>query len=205
MTTGAASQSSRLLPLAAIAASALSIIIALSAAWPVLEALIAPSPDREQSARDASAAHERALASWTGQIDGRSLFFTPAAPPPPPPPPTERDDSPPPPPPPPARYGGPQPVAMINDTVWFENDLRLSVGEAEDDLRLVDVVPPWEIVVEWEGVEFSVSLFERDTVVGLKAPETVAEAAVERTRPPEDTAASSTPEEGEQDPPEDSQ
>jgi len=162
-----ASRVSSLLAFAAAAFALLALIIVASAAWPVAEALLAPLPERDTSERGAGAAHERALARWSGQIDGRSLFFIPAAPPPPPPPPPpERNDEPAPPPPPPATYGGPQPVALILDTVWFDDETRLEVGgEAEGDLRVLRFSPPRELVLEWKGVEFTVPLFDRDEVV----------------------------------------
>jgi hypothetical protein len=100
------------------------------------------------------------------QTDGRSLFFIPSAPPPPPPPPAAVvDDRPPPPPPPPARYGGPSIIAMLNDTVWFENGKKLGVGTAEDGLKVVSLNAPWSAVLEWKGVEFTVDLFKKDRVV----------------------------------------
>src|SRR5690606_29540185 len=97
------------------------------------------------------------------RIDGRSLFFVPSAPPPPPPPPpppVARDDTPPPPPPPPppAQYGGPQIVALINDTVWLAGGDRVAPGESAQGVQVISVDAPWSATVQWSGVEFDVDL-----------------------------------------------
>ncbi len=107
------------------------------------------------------------------QVDGRSLFFIPSAPPPPPPPPPPpRSDGPPPPPPPPARYGGPTIIAMLNDAVWFDNGVKLEVGESSesDSVKVVRLNAPWSAVVEWRGIEFTVDLFKKDAVVAPEPP-----------------------------------
>jgi len=109
------------------------------------------------------------LAMAQARIDGRSLFFVPSAPPPPPPPAVAEADrpppAPPPPPPPPARYGGPQIVALINDTVWFAGGEKVAAGESGGGVRVIAVDAPWSAKVEWSGVEFEVDLFARDSVV----------------------------------------
>lgn len=128
--------------------------------------------------RDRSAEMDQRIA----QFGGRSLFFRPAPPPAPPPPIADR---PPPvedrPPPPPTRYAGPAIIAMINESVWFADGRRLSVGaEAERGLRVVHVEPPWRATVEWSGQEFTVNFFDQDKVVlPTPAPETPATAATE--------------------------
>jgi hypothetical protein len=109
------------------------------------------------------------LAMAQARIDGRSLLFIPSAPPPPPPPRVAEADrpppAPPPPPPPPSRYGGPQVVALINDTVWFAGGEKVAAGESGAGVRVIAVNAPWSARVEWSGVEFDVDLFARDQVV----------------------------------------
>ncbi len=136
----------------------------------LVRALLAPSAQGESAAgSDAQRVeqHGAAFDKQIAQIDGRSLFLVPgppkaAAPEPEP----EVPAGPPPPPPKPTSYGGPGIIAMINGTVWFENGKRLSEGSpAEDDVRVVAIKAPWEVRLEWKGVEFDVKFFPRDTVV----------------------------------------
>lgn len=108
------------------------------------------------------------MAARVEQFRGRSLFFIPG--PPPREAPVVIEDRPPPvdpgPPPPPSRYAGPAIIAMINETVWFADGRRLTVGaDAERGLRVVRVEPPWRAIVEWSGAEFTVNFFEQDKIV----------------------------------------
>lgn len=118
--------------------------------------------------------YEATLAGWTKQIDGRTLFFRPAKPPPPPEPPApEPEKKDPPPPPPPATYGGPAVVGIVNGEVWFNDASKRKVGAPEEGgLEVLGVSEvPWSVKVKWNGVEFDVPVFSRDTTV-IPPPET---------------------------------
>lgn len=68
----------------------------------------------------------------------------------------------------PSRYAGPGIIAMVFDTVWFEDGTKLSLEEPEhtgEDLELVSVDAPWSARVRWRGAEFDVTLFRRDSIV----------------------------------------
>lgn len=164
------------MPLAVAAgAVVLAAVVVWRSARGVVEAVLVPTGqqasaverERDEQAGRYSEALERALA----QFEGRSLFFVPS----PPPPPRREEpvivDLPPPPPPPPATYGGPAPVAMIDGTAWFADGTRLRPGDgARGDLEVVALDPPWSVRVRWKGVEFTVRLFERDSVVIRTTP-----------------------------------
>jgi hypothetical protein len=128
----------------------------------------APADDLQ----DALAADMRLHAS---RIDGRSLFFIP---PPPRRPEPEIVRAPDGPPPPPSRYGGPPLIAMVNDSAWFSDGTRLRLGDQPppgSQVRLIALSPPWSARIEWKGVEFDVSLFDRNPApssasVSLSAP-----------------------------------
>jgi hypothetical protein len=113
------------------------------------------------------------------QINGRSMFFIPSAPRkaegPRPVDPTPSA---------PTSYGGPALVGFANGAAYFADGRRLLPGDpAERSLRVKALSPPWSAVLEWEGVEFTVSLFDHDRVVfaekksGPAAAESAAPAA----------------------------
>lgn len=143
----------------------------------VAGSLFAPAAKESVSKQDERLAESEqkyaaAIDEQVAQVSGRSLFFVPGAPvPPPPKPPPTPDPGPEPPPPPPSSYGGPPVIGMVNDSVWFSDGTRLKVGEAPEGagVKVLAVEPPWGAKVLWKGVEFSVSLFDRDKVI-VKAP-----------------------------------
>lgn len=117
--------------------------------------LESPAIDKEQSAKRASQ-----YESFLAQINGRSLLITPAAPSKGAPVVEEVED------PRPTVYGGPSLSAMMLDSAWFSDGSRLDVGgPAKGDLRVISLNPPWDVKVEWKGVEFVVPLFEKNKVV----------------------------------------
>lgn len=132
------------------------------------------------------------------QFNGRSVFFVPSAPVPPPPPPPEHKDEdvkPPPPPPPPPSYAGPKLIAMINGVAWFDDGKKLAPGaEVKDKLRVKELLSPWGAKLEWDGVEFTVSLFDRDKVI-YKQPESAKDPSHEPAKetPPTDVKAGDKP------------
>jgi hypothetical protein len=157
----------------AVSAAALALVLCGRGLVRVGSALFAPSAGRSAAVQDerlnrAAEEYSRLLAEAVAQVDGRSIFFVPSPPlPPPPPPPPVVEAPPPPPPPPPATYGGPAIIAMVNGAVWFSDGTRLAVGEesASSELKVVRIEVPWHAVVEWKGIEFKVSLFDRDSTV----------------------------------------
>ncbi len=135
--------------------------------WPLARAIIGPRVEvPELSSPGASAELAGQFATLVKEIDGRSLFIVPgppAAPEPEAAPVADTSDKPPPR---PTTYGGPAITAMVNDTVWFRDGKRLVSGaEASGDLKVVRVNGPWDAVVMWKGVEFTVPLFTRDRLV----------------------------------------
>jgi hypothetical protein len=109
------------------------------------------------------------------RFNGRSLFFRPLPPPPAPVPQRERPVAPPAPPvqaptgppPPPATYGGPAPMNVLGETVWFrprnprELGLRIAVGQEVEGIRVVAVEPPWHVELAWQRGEYRVPIFNR--------------------------------------------
>jgi hypothetical protein len=133
-----------------------------------VRAVMAPSAGTQSNAEgdaEISKKHAERFPGYLAQIEGRSLFLVPG------PPSIERSAGPPPDDEPkdkpkPTSYGGPSIVAMMNDAVWFSDGKRLQAGsEKEGDVRVVAVNIPWEATVEWQGVEFKVGLFTRDSLV----------------------------------------
>ncbi len=151
--------------LAAAAACIALLVLVITKARPLVDALMAPSADSEAMLEAVSAdeAFARDMTKAHDQVVGRSMFFRPPAPPPPPPPVRDPEPRPDPgPPPKPTRYGGPEIIAMIDGHVWFDNGNILEVGgEGDGEIRVVDWSPPWSARVEWEEVEFDVELFKR--------------------------------------------
>src|SRR5579862_8127078 len=161
----------RLAIVAMVAAAAVLVVSARG----IVSAVLVGAPRTEVAPGDDPHDQATKLASYVAQIDGRSLFIVPGAPPPPAPPPAPlpvaaKEEGPPPPPPPPSKYGGPAPIALIQDTVWFADGTRIKSGDqASREVKVVRASPPWSAVLLWKGVEFTVDLFERDQVV-LKPP-----------------------------------
>ncbi len=143
------------------------LVLVVSAAG-LATTLLAPSAgrassaamDEKQLAERFAAGFERSLA----QVNGRSMFFDPVAPRHEPVR-TASDDSDKPPPA-PTRYGGPALIGFANGAAWFADGKKLGEGEGGDSrFKVKKVVAPWSAVVEWEGVEFTVGLFDRDRLV----------------------------------------
>jgi hypothetical protein len=168
LTQSPAKSEGRIAPLgiAALAGVAGAAVIVSWGAWRLTEAAIAATAAGGQM--QTADARGPDLARAQSRIDGRSLFFVPSAPPPPAPPPRPGTGEPPPPPPPPpapTRYGGPEIVALINDTVWLEGGEILSLDDSADGVTVLAVNAPWSARLLWREVEFDVSLFGRDEVV----------------------------------------
>lgn len=157
---------------AAVIAAACATVILVWGLYSVAAALLSPKPkqlesktvDKEQADKQASL-----FEGYLSQINGRSLLITPAPPSTEEPPQvaeeTPKD------PPKPTSYGGPALTAMMLDSAWFADGSRLVAGgEGKGDLKVLALSPPWEVRVEWRGVEFNVPLFDRDKVVFKDIP-----------------------------------
>ncbi len=142
--------------------------IAVTSGVTLVRAMTVPTAtplEDAKSEKERDAKYKEQFDTLIAHIDGRTVFFTPAAPRPP----EVIADEPPidtGPPPKPTYYGGPTLVGMINGVAWFDNGTKLKVGaESIDDLKVTRLLPPWEAVVEWKGVEFTVGLFKRDELI----------------------------------------
>ena len=154
--------------LVAGAVGALTLVMQLT---PLARALLVPGAISGEAFASDDARVQRfrsAIDGHVAQIDGRSMFFTPAAPPPPAREAAPRDDRPEQA---PTRYDGPAIIAMINGSVWFADGRRLSVGaESESSLGVLSQNGPWGARVVWKGVEFDVPLFDRTTERFIESP-----------------------------------
>ncbi len=142
-------------------------------AWPVVASVFAPSAASggEGNGQTPAGVLAASMANYKAQVDGRSLFFIPR--------PKHRDlppaDAGPRQPAPPASYGGPPLIAMINGAAWFNDGRKLVPGaEADRGLRVISIDPPWGARVQWQGVEFTIPLFNRDALAGGGSPSTPA-------------------------------
>lgn len=145
-----------------------AVAIAANSGVAIVRAMTVPAATplgdaKSEKARDEK--YKQQFDTLIAHIDGRTVFFTPAAPRPP----EVIADEPPVdtgPPPKPTYYGGPTLVGMINGVAWFDNGTKLKVGaDPVHDLKVTRLLPPWEAVVEWKGVEFTVGLFKRDELI----------------------------------------
>ncbi len=149
----------------ALGAAALGAIILLLSSRDLVGALLTPAASATGSgANDEKQREDQFKKSFDGhlaQINGRSMFFIPSAP--------RRAEGPrpvDPTPSAPTSYGGPALVGFANGAAYFADGRRLLPGDpAERSLRVKALSPPWSAVLEWEGVEFTVSLFDHDRVV----------------------------------------
>lgn len=203
-------------PVGALAtvAGCLAVVVVGASLVTFTRGAITTAPDVDASAQTAGQGDDKTHEKYLAQINGRTLFYAPvrvaAAPPPPPEPPP----GPPQPPPPPTEYGGSRIIAMVLDTVWFEDGRKMKVGDAEkDDTEVVSVNAPWDAKLKWKTVEFTVPLFGRDGVVLKKdgasktASSSTPETPPPTTEPPKDAApdsktASTPPAKPEDKPPE---
>ena len=153
----------------AAAAVGLALVVLISVVPAFVRALWAPSAETQSSAdgdKELAAKAKEKFPGYLAQIEGRSLFLKPGPPiketskPLDEVPPETADKQK------PTTYGGPAVVAMMGDSVWFDNGKRMQVGDKrEGDIRVVAVNIPWEATIEWQDVEFKVGLFKKDDLV----------------------------------------
>src|SRR6185295_4773141 len=151
----------------AIGASAVAAIVLLLSLASLVLTLFVPSAASQRDPGKALATVEKYKAGFGGyiaQLDGRSLFFAPKKP--------EKEVEAPHTEPDPAAttkvtsYGGPRVIGMVNDFVWFDDGTRRKIGaEKEDDLAVKAFITPWEALVEWKGVPFTIGFFSRDGLI----------------------------------------
>lgn len=154
---------------AAIIIAAIALLALATSLGPTVIALVTPGPE---SAEAAEQDQERRIAQYNERIakslalaQGRSMFVVPPAPdaiaq-------AEKDkakpeaaaDGPA-----PTRYTGPDPIAVINNTVWFSDSTSVAVGKERNGIRVVSVArAPWSVRLKWRNVEFDVPIFENTT------------------------------------------
>ncbi|HYE61202.1 MAG TPA: hypothetical protein VD997_04330 [Phycisphaerales bacterium] len=180
--------------LATIAGCAAAVVVGASLVTFTRGALTT-APDVDPNAQVAAKGDDK-TEKYLAQINGRTLFYQPVRVVKEEPKVIEEDKGPPPPPPPTTEYGGSRIIAMVLDTVWFEDGRKMKVGDEEkDDTVVVSVNSPWDAKLRWKKVEFTVPLFGRDTVVIKKerGSETAA-ATPEPPKPPEAAPAEKAPE-----------
>ena len=69
----------------------------------------------------------------------------------------------------PTRYGGPDPIAVINNAVWFSDSTDVPVGRERSGVEVVSVDnAPWTVRLRWREVEFDVEIFENTTQTFLQ-------------------------------------
>lgn len=153
----------------ATGAIALMLVVMTSVVPAFVRALLAPSAETQSSAegdKELAAKTKEKFPGYLAQIEGRSLFLKPGPPiketsKPPDDLPSENSEKQR-----PTSYGGPALVAMMGDTVWFDNGKRMQAGgDKEGDLRVVSLNIPWDATIEWQEVEFKVGLFKKDDLV----------------------------------------
>lgn len=154
-----------------LAAAVIAAVALVAQIGPLARALLVPGAQSSEALASDDARVQRFKDAFDGniaQIEGRSMFFTPAAPPPPPREAALRDDRPEQA---PTRYDGPAIIAMVNGSVWFADGRRLSIGaEPESSLGVLSQNGPWGARVIWKGVEFDVPLFDRTTDRFIESP-----------------------------------
>lgn len=156
--------------LGAIGAAAAALVVLAVSARGLVGALTVPSAKRVEAAEketaDKADAFKKSFEGQVAQFNGRSLFFVPG-----PPPPVaakvpdsteakvvEKSK--------PSVYGGPSLIAMVNGAAWFDNGKKLTAGgDSDGDLKVVEIRAPWGALVEWQGVQFTIGLFDRDSTV----------------------------------------
>lgn len=154
----------------AIAVAGLALLALATSLTPTLVALVTPGPD---SAEAAEQDQERRIAQYNERLakslalsQGRSMFVVPPAP--------DAiaqaeedkaraaaaaDEGPA-----PTRYTGPDPIAVINDTVWFSDSTSVPLGKERGGIRVVSLNrAPWSVRLKWRNVEFDVPIFENTT------------------------------------------
>lgn len=180
----------------AVAAGTLGVVVVGMSLYSFTRAMLttAPAVDPANKGSKSVETYKAQFNNYLAQIDGRTVFILPGAPkakepePPPAPPP-----GPPPPPPKPTSYEGSAIMAMVMDTVWFENGTHLKVGDPEkDDTQVVEVNAPWDAKLKWKGEEFTVPFFGHDKVVIKKEDKPAAAPASASTPAPADAKPAAT-------------
>lgn len=153
----------------ALALAALIVLVGLPG---LLAAVLTPSLDADRAAAgitDLLNQHAADKDAYQSRFVGRSLFHKPPAPRPKTPPPVARrqeepapiEDLTPKPPPVPRSYDGPSILFVLGEEVWFQNGLRLRVGEEADGITVISSDAPWKVKLGYRGGEFDQEIFKR--------------------------------------------
>jgi hypothetical protein len=181
----------------AAVAGALCLVILVLSLWSFGRSVVggkAPDVAGPDDPKALIASHEAAFTKYLAQWDGRSMIIRPGAPRPTDAVADHHEAEAPRTPEKPTSYGGSDIIAMVLDTVWFADGKKLSVGdEAKDDTEVVQVLAPWEAVLRWKGVEFTVPLFQRDKLVIRPEDKPAAMPADDRPQPAAAKTEPSTP------------
>jgi hypothetical protein len=155
----------------AVAVAALALVVVIGALIPTIRDVLSPGP---KTAAEAEQDQERRIDQQAERLEkhlalarGRSMFVVP-------PPPNalaegeaaeeEAEQVAEGPAPKPTRYGGPDPIAIIYNTVWFSDSSMVAVGKERSGIRVVSVDgAPWSVRLRWREVEFDVPIFENTT------------------------------------------
>jgi hypothetical protein len=149
-------------------AGAVAVVVLGASLWSFTRGVLTTAPDTDAAGNVArgSEAQRAQFERHLAQINGRTMFVLPGAPAPRAPEVVAENPGPPPPPPKPTSYGGSPIIAMVLDTVWFEDGRKMKVGDAESEqTEVLAVRAPWEADLKWQGEQFTVPLFPRDRVV----------------------------------------
>lgn len=176
------------LPPTAWASTAALLIAAVALAPPAIDLIrtwTIPPLHRRTTTSDQPGTGDRhdAIDDALAQIRGRSMFFLP----PPPPRPAKRQERPPQTAPRLERYAGPDIVAVINNTVWFNDGTRRALGEpSSEGIAVLAVDPPWTVRLQWRDAEWTITLFDRTTPRFLEQQQPPADERAEINPPSND-------------------
>jgi hypothetical protein len=151
------------------------------------------APEVDASGQVGRKGDDKTIEKYLAQINGRSMLLRPGRVAQKEPEPAPVDTGPPPPPPAPTSYDGSKIIAMVLDTVWFDDGRKMKVGDAEkDDTEVVSVNAPWDAKLRWKKVEFTVPLFGRDAIVVKKGESGSASSTAASIPPSSETEAPPT-------------
>jgi hypothetical protein len=83
--------------------------------------------------------------------------------------------------PPPPTYTGPPLIAIIGQEAWFRGSgsgntpvIRLKVGEEQNGLKLIETMPPAQVIVKHRRGEYPINLFDYNETFFRQDPPPVA-------------------------------
>lgn len=155
-----------------VIAIALAIGVVLANIPTLIQALSSPNSDGNDQDIFATLteAHNRQAEVSSRRFLGRSPFVVPGRPRTRPAPPPVRTERPKPEPRPvtkvdtgpPSSYTGPDPTGVAGTVVFFDSDLRVSIGQEENGVRVLDILGPTLVRLGHKGGEYEVSFLDDD-------------------------------------------